>query len=82
MISLLDPSRQLSYHQELWKLFASVAKNEEIEKEARSGAQLPQTMRVYKDIIEGTKQSSRLDGHSLSRLRMMDRHELPPPASQ
>jgi hypothetical protein len=72
VISLLDPSRQLSYHQELWKLFASVPNAEEIENEARSGARLPQTMRVYTEIIEGTKQSSRLDGHSLSRLRILD----------
>lgn len=78
VIDLLDPTRQLSYHQELWKLFASVPTVEDIKKRARSNAHIPKTMHVYNEIVEGTKRVPRLDAHGLSRLRMADRHGLPP----
>jgi hypothetical protein len=78
VISLLDPSKHLSYHQELWNLFASVPTVESLEQEAKQGMHLPFTTAVYNEIVEGTAKNVRLDGHSLSRLRMADRHGLPP----
>jgi hypothetical protein len=82
VIDLLNPTRQLSYHQELWKLFASVPTVEDIKETARSNAQIPRTMQVYNEIVEGTKRVPRLDAHGLSRLRMSDRHGLPPPTTE
>lgn len=73
VVSLWDPTRQLSYHQELWKLFASVPKVDQIEKEAWTGGRLDKTMALCQE----TK-SSKLD-HHFSRLRMSDRHGLPSP---
>ena len=78
VISLLDPSKHLSYHQELWRLFASVPTVESLEQEAKEGIHLPFTTAVYSEIMEGTAKNVRLDGHNLSRLRMADRHGLPP----
>lgn len=68
----------LSYERELWKLFASVPKVHEIERDAREGAQVQHTMAIQRDIRKGMKESIGLDAHSLARLRMADRHGLPP----
>jgi hypothetical protein len=78
VISLLDPSRHLSYSEELWKLFATVPTVDEIEEEQTRFVNLPHSTKIYKEITEGTQQNARLDGHSLSRLRSSDRHGLPP----
>eukprot|EP00980_Cylindrotheca_fusiformis_P003782 scaffold834_cov123-Cylindrotheca_fusiformis.AAC.29 len=84
VIDLLDPTRRhpLSYPQELWKLFAAVPTVNDIKDQARSNAQLPRTMHVYNEIVEGTKRVPRLDAHALSRLRMSDRHGMPPPSPE
>ena len=79
VISLVDPSKQLSYHQELWKLFASVPTANEIEQKARSNAKLDHTVKVVTDEITEKYLAFKLDAHGLSRLRMADRHGIPPP---
>lgn len=80
VIDLLDPTLQESHHQELWKLFSKVPTVETIKEHDRSNAQIPHTLKVYNEIVEGTKRSRRLDAHGLARLRMSDRHGLPPPS--
>ena len=82
VISLLDPTKTLSYHQELWKLFESVPTAEQLEQEAKEGIHLPNTEKVLAEIAEATQKNGRADIHSISRLRMSDRHGLPPPASK
>jgi hypothetical protein len=78
VMDLLDPTRQTSYHQELWQLFSQVPTVERITSEDRSNADIPHTLKVYEEIVEGTKRVLRMDAHDLARLRMSDRHGLPP----
>ena len=78
VISLEDPTKQLSYRQELYKIFDNVPTAEEIEYEGRSKSKLKNTVALYQEITDGIKKVPRLDGHVLSRLRRNDRHGLPP----
>lgn len=80
VVDLLNPSRHSSYSQELWKLFASIPTVEEITAKARANARIPNTLSVHREIVEGTQRAQRMDAHALCRLRMSDRHGLPPPA--
>ena len=75
VISLVNPAQTLSYHRELWKLFDSIPTCRELEKQARTGYKIDNTLRVYQEIhaLKGTS----ADCHALSRLRMPDRHGLP-----
>jgi hypothetical protein len=82
VISLLDPTRQFSYHQELWKLFASVPTLAELEEKNKANERIVQqtlshTFKLHKEMVEGIQKHARLDAHALSRLRMSDRHGLP-----
>jgi hypothetical protein len=76
VISLDNPTQTLSYHKELWKLFNSIPTYRQLEDMARSGNQVNNTLRMYQEthaVKAGTA-----DYHALSRLRMPDRHGLPP----
>jgi hypothetical protein len=82
VISLLDPTRQFSYHQELWKLFASVPTLADLEEQNKANERIVQhtlshTSKLHKEMVEGMQKHARLDAHALSRLRMSDRHGLP-----
>ena len=81
VISLDDPTKTLSYRDELWKIFARIPTAEQLEHDATVGMNLPCTEHVCAQIKELSKGSNRLDGHALSRLRLTDRHQLPPPAA-
>lgn len=74
----LTESGHTSYRDELWRLFASVPTVEEVEAQVMNGHRFQRTEAVLREIIDGTKRYPRLDAHALSRLRMNDRHELPP----
>jgi hypothetical protein len=78
VVSLIDPSKRLSYASELHKLFASVPTAEQLERDARSGSRLSHTTKLYKEMQEGKLQHGN-DGRSIARLRRSDRHGLPPP---
>jgi hypothetical protein len=77
VISLEDPTQLLDYETELWKLFNNVPIAEEIENEAIEGSICRKTIRVRNEIEEGLKEYTRLDGHSLNRLRKRERHHWP-----
>ena len=77
-----NPKKKMYYSQELWKLFASVPTASVIQEKARSDAKIPHTISVYREIQEAMKRYSRIDAHALARLRMSDRHGLPPPQQQ
>ena len=77
VISLVDPSIHLSYHQELWKLFAAVPTVDTIQKHAKSGINVPHASNIHREVNEGIQLYARLDAHALSRMRMSDRHGLP-----
>ena len=78
VISLLDPSVQHSYHEELWRLFSSVPTIDIIKRHAEDGINLPHTSGIHREITQGIQQYLRLDAHALSRMRMSDRHGMPP----
>lgn len=79
VVSLTDPSEQISYERELWELFRSVPTIKELEQPFESDEVCSNTRNIRTEITEGMKDNSRLDGHALSRLRTKDRHALPPP---
>lgn len=82
VVSLEDPTVTLSYHTELWKLFAEIPSDQTLEDEAVAGCNLPNTKRLCDEIaeIQNDRESCyTTDGHALSRFRMNDRHDLPPP---
>ena len=81
VVSLSDPTKTHSYEHHLWKLFQQVPTVEELDKQALEGAQLPRVSATYNEIVEGTLDYPRLDGHALSRFRMNDRHGMPPTQS-
>lgn len=76
VVSLEDPTEHLSYERALWDLFASVPTASDLL--SRQVHELKRTNEVLEEISQGFKDYSRIDGHSLSRLRMKDRHGLPP----
>ena len=78
VVSLKDPSVQLSFERELWKLFRAVPTLDELEAVAMAGAECQRMRTLNVEISEGVKKHGRLDCHALSRLRMSDRHGLPP----
>jgi hypothetical protein len=78
VVSLEDPSVHLSFERELWKLCRAVPLLEELEAGAMAGAKCQRMRTLNVEISEGVKKHSRLDCHALSRLRMSDRHGLPP----
>lgn len=71
VIDLHHPTATLDYATELWKILKRVPTAEELEAHLISGMRLPHTQAVLKQ----------LDDRSLYRLRMSDRHQLPPPMS-
>ena len=78
-----DPTQQStsSYEQELWKLFASIPSVKQLEQEASAGAQLEHTMALQKEITTMMEERHPPDAHLLVRMRMADRHGLPPPTT-
>ena len=77
VISLVNPNETLSYHRELWKLFATIPRRQELENQAREGHEVHNTLKVYEE-VNALKNTSTADYHALLRLRMPDRHGLPP----
>ena len=77
VLDLMDPSRTLSYEQELWKVFASVPSIQDLDRERFEGMQLPHSHTMYQEIVEGLLEHARMDGHHLSRLRANQRHGMP-----
>mmetsp|Transcript_63202 Transcript_63202/g.128800 ORF Transcript_63202/g.128800 Transcript_63202/m.128800 type:complete len:575 (-) Transcript_63202:341-2065(-) len=75
VVSLDDPTKILSYHSELSKLFRSIPTCRELEKEARRGHQVDNTLRLHQETYDPTRLTP--DCHALSRLRAPDRHGLP-----
>lgn len=67
-----------SYEQELWKLFSSIPSVEQLEQDASAGAQLDHTLVVQREIKEMMRDRNPPDAHLLLRMRMADRHGLPP----
>jgi len=78
VISLQDPTQKLDYEVELWKIFQKVPLEHDIEIQATQGAICCTNMlELKKEIQEGYKEYTRLDGHALTRLRKKDRHHWP-----
>lgn len=77
VISLEDPTQRLDYESELWKIFQKVPMEADIEASAVEGAICTHSLALNKEIEEGYKDYTRLDGHALSRLRKKDRHHWP-----
>jgi hypothetical protein len=78
VVSLEDPSVHLSFERELWQLCRAVPSVEELEAGAMAGAKCQHMRTLNVEISEGVKKHGRLDCYALSRLRMSDRHGLPP----
>jgi hypothetical protein len=78
VVSLQDPSQTTSYERELWKLFAQIPTKEDLEAEIIDGAKLERSFAMQNEITTGITQYTRLDCHALSRVRLSDRHGLPP----
>ncbi|OEU13254.1 hypothetical protein FRACYDRAFT_188811 [Fragilariopsis cylindrus CCMP1102] len=74
--SLDNPTHTLSYHKELQKLFDSIPTHRQLEDMARSDNQVNNTLRMYQETH--AVKSGVADYHALARLRMPDRHGLPP----
>jgi snRNA-activating protein complex (SNAPc), subunit 3 len=79
VISLDDPDATTSYHTELWKLFRDIPRVQQLDEEAVAGHCLAHMEQLHNEINQGRTCTTNLDGHALSRLRMNDRHDLPPP---
>jgi len=77
VISLDDPTIRLDYESELWKIFKDTPLAKDIEQDAVQGSICKNTIRVKNEIQDGLKEYTRLDAHSLSRLRKRDRHHWP-----
>jgi hypothetical protein len=71
VLSLKDPTKTTSYHQELWNLFARIPTADQVETEAIRNSNLPRMERICKELHQQQQQ----------RLRINDRHEAPPAAS-
>jgi hypothetical protein len=77
VIDLLDPSTTRSYDTALWELFNNIPRASELAHRVIAGYALPNTEKLFQEIISGYQSYLQLDGHALSRLRMNDRHDLP-----
>ena len=77
VVSMDDPGRFLSYERELWKLFREVPTRQELNQEALEGAKCSHMLRMHHTVVE--EFSKILQTNQLSRLRVNDRHDLPPP---
>ena len=77
VVSLEDPTQTLDYEQELWKVFQRVPLEADIVQPVVDGAVNKHMLALNQEIEEGYKEYTRLDGHSLSRLRKKDRHHWP-----
>ncbi len=79
VLLLTEQSKTSSYERELWKLFASIPSAQQLEDEARKGAQLKHTWAVHQEIQNIRNDPDASDAHLLSRMRMSNRNGLPPP---
>lgn len=76
VISLQDPEHTLSYHRELWKLFAEIPTAEQIEEHAvgpEVGKLFPHLTAIRREISDEPLS----DAHGMSRLRVSNRHAVP-----
>eukprot|EP00429_Kryptoperidinium_foliaceum_P015480 CAMPEP_0176029090 /NCGR_PEP_ID=MMETSP0120_2-20121206/14289_1 /TAXON_ID=160619 /ORGANISM="Kryptoperidinium foliaceum, Strain CCMP 1326" /LENGTH=490 /DNA_ID=CAMNT_0017362311 /DNA_START=134 /DNA_END=1602 /DNA_ORIENTATION=+ len=81
LLPLHQQSSTQSYEKELWKLFASMPSAKQIKDELQGDdgiAQLSHTISVKKQ-IDKIPNSATTDPYLLARMRMADRHGLPPP---
>ena len=88
VISLMDPNQTLDYENELWHVFKSMPTAIDCEKrygilddEKQSEGPshgLQHTFEVKQHLKAFMNKHTRMDAHSLGRLRMRDRHSIPP----
>jgi hypothetical protein len=81
VISLVDPTATTSYHTELWKLFADIPTRQQLEDSVCDGSQMVHIGKWYNDVSAAIGRqctTAQWDQFGLSRLRMNDRHGLPP----
>lgn len=74
VISLKNPTQRLSYCSELSKLFDSIPSCQELEKEARFGHKVDNTLELYQETHDPTNIP---DSYTIARLKVPDRHGLP-----
>jgi hypothetical protein len=87
VISLLDPTQTLDYENELWHVFNSMPTVTDVERrygiledneqDNDHSHGLQHTLQVKKE-LKALKSHTRMDAHSLGRLRVRDRHSIPP----
>lgn len=83
VISLMDPTQTLDYETELWHVFRSMPTVTDIERnygilhEEPNNHGLKHTLRVKNDVTSFLHKHTRIDAHSLGRLRVRDRHSIP-----
>lgn len=78
VICLTNPNSNLNYSTELYKLFSCVPTEEEIQIQRNGSAQIRNTHNLKKEIEDAIKEYTRVDCHSLSRLRLRTLNHLPP----
>jgi hypothetical protein len=77
VVSLEDPTQLLDYESELWKIFSNIPSLYDIESKATQGAICKETIKIKNEIEKGLKDYTRVDGHSLNRMRKRERHHWP-----
>ena len=81
VISLQDPTKQISYEQELWKIFKDTPKIEDLKARRLRGAKCNRMQQAVEYMEANIQQAHGLQSHANVRLRMKDRHGLPDPPS-
>jgi snRNA-activating protein complex (SNAPc), subunit 3 len=79
VVSLQDPTKLISYEQELWKIFKDTPTVEELEKDRMEGAECSRMRQAVEYMEANIQQAYGLQSHANVRLRMKDRHGLPDP---
>jgi snRNA-activating protein complex (SNAPc), subunit 3 len=85
VVSLVDPTATTSYQTELWKLFADIPTRQQLEDSVCDGSQLVHTCKWFKTMnsaVSGQCTTAQWEQLGLSKLRMNDRHDLPPPITR
>ncbi|KAL3773922.1 hypothetical protein ACHAWO_004530 [Cyclotella atomus] len=87
VVSLLDPIQTLDHETELWHIFKSMPTTSDIERKYgilqdgqsdESSHALQHTLQVKHEVKTLVRKHTRMDAHSLGRLRLKDNHSLPP----
>ena len=79
VVSLQDPTKQISYEQELWKIFKDTPKIDDLETDRLDGAKCSRMRQAVEYMETNIEQAHGLQSHANVRLRMKDRHGLPDP---